>query len=39
MKRFIIFALALMAFVAPLAISFDVASADYSDNQKDEQAP
>ena len=39
MKRFIILALALMAFVAPLATSYGVASADYGDNQKNEQAP
>jgi hypothetical protein len=39
MKRFMILALALMAFVAPLATSFGVASASYSDDQKNEQAP
>lgn len=39
MKRFIILALALMAFVAPLATSFGVASASYSDPNQDEQAP
>jgi hypothetical protein len=39
MKRFIILALALMAFVAPLATSFGVASADYTDDQQDVQAP
>ena len=39
MKRFIILALAFMAFVAPLATSYGVASASYADDQKDEQAP
>ena len=39
MKRFIILALALMAFVTPIAGSYGVAAADYGDDQKDEQAP
>ena len=39
MKRFIILALALMAFVAPLATSVGVANAGYGDNQTGEQAP
>jgi hypothetical protein len=39
MKRFIILALALMAFVTPIAASYGVASADYHDDQYDEQAP
>jgi hypothetical protein len=39
MKRFIILALALMAFAAPLAMSYGVASASYADDQYHEQAP
>jgi len=39
MKRFIILALALMAFVTPIATSYGVAFADYTDNQSPEQAP
>ena len=39
MKRFIILALALMAFVTPITTSYGVAFTDYTDNQSAEQAP
>jgi hypothetical protein len=39
MKRFIILALALIAFVTPIAASHGVAFAGYGDNQPEEQAP